>query len=249
MRNLVKHIPNTLTCCNLAFGVYAIILSFSGSYPYAMIAIFMAALFDFTDGFAARLLHAYSPIGKDLDSLSDIVSFGVAPGIMLFCFLRDLAGSVQWSNSLLLNILLLCSFAIPILSALRLAKFNIDDRQKTSFIGLPVPAHAILWSSLLTALVPSLRTGEICLISRIDVFCFQVSPAALIVILSVLALITSLLLVLKIPMFSLKITSFSGKENRPVIILFFTAIVFIALFGLLGVSATIVFYILYNVFR
>ncbi|MDR0836503.1 MAG: CDP-alcohol phosphatidyltransferase family protein [Tannerella sp.] len=248
MRNLVKHIPNTLTCANLAFGVYAIILSFSGNYPYAMVAVFMAALFDFTDGFAARLLKAFSPIGKDLDSLADIVSFGVAPGMMLYCFLRDLATVAQQNDSLLINILMLSSFAIPIFSALRLAKFNIDTRQKKSFIGLPVPAHAILWASLLTALVPSLKTGNICLISRLDVLCFNVPPVLLISVLAVLAIITSLLLVSEIPMFSLKISSLAGKENKPVLILFLTAIVFIALFGILGVFATMVFYILYNVF-
>jgi CDP-diacylglycerol--serine O-phosphatidyltransferase len=248
MRNAVKHIPNMLTCANLVCGVYAIILSFSGSYPYAMIAVFTAALFDFTDGFAARLLKAFSPIGKDLDSLADMVSFGIAPGMMLFCFLKDLATSIQQSNSLLLDALTLCSLAIPVLSALRLAKFNIDTRQKTSFIGLPVPAHAILWASLLTALVPSLQTGDICLISRMDVFCFHVSPIVLISMLSALAIITSLLLVSEIPMFSLKIISFSWKGNKQVIILFFTAVVFVALFGILGVSATMVFYILYNIF-
>jgi len=248
MRNIIKHIPNTLTCANLVFGVYAIILSFSGNYPYAMIAIFTAALFDFTDGFAARLLKAFSPIGKDLDSLADMVSFGIAPGMMLFCFLRDLATALQLGNSLLLNILKLCSFTIPVFSALRLAKFNIDTRQKTSFIGLPVPAHAILWASLLTALVPSLQTGEVCLISRMDVFCFHVSPIVLISALSVFAIITSLLLVSEIPMFSLKISSFSWKKNKQVLLLFFTAVVFIALFGILGVSATMMFYILYNIF-
>ncbi|MDR2148179.1 MAG: CDP-alcohol phosphatidyltransferase family protein [Tannerella sp.] len=249
MKNIVKHIPNTLTCANLFFGIYAIILSFSGNYPYAMIAVFTAALFDFTDGFAARMLNAYSQMGKELDSLADIVSFGVAPGMMLFCFLRDLISSMAWNNSLLSNILLLSSFTIPIFSALRLAKFNTDDRQKSSFIGLPVPAHAIFWASLLTALTPSLRTGEMCLISRIDVFCFHVSPVALIVILSVLAITTSLLLVSNIPMFSLKVATFSWKENRQAIILFFTAVVLVALFGLLGVSVTIVFYVLFNLFR
>jgi CDP-diacylglycerol--serine O-phosphatidyltransferase len=249
MRNIINHIPNALTCANLAFGVYAIILSFSGNYPYAMIAVFTAALFDFTDGFAARLLKSFSPIGKDLDSLADIVSFGVAPGMMLFCFLRDLATSAQWNNSLLSSILLFSSFAIPIFSALRLAKFNIDARQQSDFIGLPVPAHAILWVSLLTAFVPSLKTAEMCLISRIDVFCFHVSPDVLMSVLSLLAIITSLLLVSEIPMFSLKIKSFSWKDNKHVIIFFFTAIVLIALFGILGVSATMVFYILYNCFH
>jgi CDP-diacylglycerol--serine O-phosphatidyltransferase len=243
-----RHIPNMLTCANLIFGIYAIALSFSANYPYAMTAIFIAALFDFTDGFAARLLKSYSPIGKELDSLADMVSFGVAPGMMLFCFLRDLADSVQWHNSIF-SILLFFSFAIPIFSALRLAKFNIDDRQKSSFIGLPVPAHAILWASLLTALVPSLPTGEICLISRIDVFCFHISPIVLISTLSVFAIITSLLLVSEIPMFSLKVKSFVLKENKQAVILFLTAIVLIALFGILGVFATLVFYILYNCFN
>jgi CDP-diacylglycerol--serine O-phosphatidyltransferase len=248
MKNILKHIPNALTCANLVFGAYAIILSFSGNYPYAMIAIFTATLFDFADGLAARMLKAFSPTGKDLDSLADMVSFGVAPGMMLFCFLKDSAAtSTQGNNALIPDILMLCSFAIPVFSALRLAKFNTDTRQKSSFIGLPVPAHAILWASLLTALVPSLQTGEICLIVRMEVFCFHVSPIVLMSALSVFAIITSVLLVSEIPMFSLKIASFSWKDNRQVIILFLTAVVLIALFGIPGVSATIVFYILFNI--
>jgi CDP-diacylglycerol--serine O-phosphatidyltransferase len=247
MRKLTKHIPNILTCANLAFGFYSIILSFSGQYPYAMVAIFMAALFDFTDGFAARLLKAFSPIGKDLDSLADMVSFGVAPGAMLFCFFKDLATANGLSDNLIIKLFLLSAFLIPVFSALRLAKFNIDDRQKSSFIGLPVPAHAIFWASLLTALCPSIHTGEICLIMRIDVFCFKIAPIVLIAVLSILAVVTSLLLVSEFPMFSLKIKSFSWKENKPVIILFFTAIVLIALFGIIGISATILFYILINI--
>jgi CDP-diacylglycerol--serine O-phosphatidyltransferase len=248
MKNILKHLPNTLTCANLVFGAYAIILSFSGNYPHAMIAVSVAALFDFADGMAARMLKAFSPTGKDLDSLADMVSFGVAPGMMLFCFLKDLAASSAQENSALLpDILMLCPFAIPVFSALRLAKFNTDTRQKTSFIGLPVPAHAILWASLLTALVPSLQTGETCLIVRMEVLCFHVPPIVLMSALSVFAVVTSVLLVSEIPMFSLKITSFSWKDNRQVIILFFTALALTALFGIPGISATIVFYILFNI--
>jgi CDP-diacylglycerol--serine O-phosphatidyltransferase len=213
-----------------------------------MTAIFAAALFDFADGFAARLLKACSPIGKDLDSLADIVSFGVAPGMMLFCFLKDLATSTQCSTPPLISILMLCSFAIPVFSALRLAKFNTDARQKSSFIGLPVPAHAIFWTSFLTALAPSLHTGRICLTAHIDVFCFHLSPPVLIPLLSALAIITSLLLVSEIPMFSLKISSFSWKENRPLTVLFPLAVILVVLFGILGISATILFYILFNIF-
>jgi CDP-diacylglycerol--serine O-phosphatidyltransferase len=235
MKNPARYIPNTLTCFNLAFGFYASILGLSGNYRGAMIAILIAAVFDFADGLAARLLKAYSPMGKELDSLADLVSFGVAPGMMLYRFLDQLVRTLSWDGSWLF---LLSAFAIPVLSGLRLARFNIDDRQKTSFIGLPVPAHAILWSSLLTAFAPALTVRDAAeagdgLLAAFSLVAFSLS-----------AVVTSLLLVSAIPMFSLKITSFVWKENGRQYILALSAVLFVALFGVVGISATILLYIL-----
>ncbi len=140
--NITKHIPNFITCLNLFAGCVSCVMAFQGEYLSAAFFLYLAAAFDFLDGMMARLLNAYSKIGKELDSLSDVVSFGVAPGVMLFSWLQTIA-----PERLLLPYL---AFLIPVSSALRLATFNIDDRQATAFIGLPTPANAIFITSLIS---------------------------------------------------------------------------------------------------
>ena len=246
MKGLTRHIPNTLTCISLMFGFYASILGISGNYFGAMIAIFIAAVFDFSDGLAARLLKAYSAMGKEMDSLADVISFGVAPGMMLFSFLDQLLHRLSWHDSFSGKIFLLAAFAIPVFSALRLAKFNIDDRQKTSFIGLPVPAHAIFWSSLITVL-----SSEVCscysLFPQIAELLSSIPSQILLIGLSILAIATSLLLVSGIPMFSLKMTSFSWKANKLPYTLIASAILLILFFGIAGITLTILLYIILSV--
>ena len=248
MKNITKHIPNILTCTSLAFGFYAAILGISGNYSGAMIAIFIASVFDFADGFAARLLKAYSPLGKELDSLADLVSFGVAPGMMLFSFIDKLLYSLSWNESWICKLLLLSAFAIPIFSALRLAKFNIDTRQTTSFLGLPVPAHAIFWSALIVTVSSitsscNIFNGVLPLTQLIT----SIPNEAQIIILPVIAIASSLLLVSEIPMFSLKISSLRWKDAKLQYILIISAIILITLFGAIGISATILLYILLSV--
>ena len=121
-----KHIPNFITCLNLFSGCVAVYLAFNGHHEGAFIAIMLSAVFDFFDGFASRLLKAYSPMGKELDSLADMISFGLAPGAIVFSLLST-TGVGEY--------LPFVAFLIPIFSGLRLAKFNIDDRQTSSFIG------------------------------------------------------------------------------------------------------------------
>lgn len=133
--SLKQHIPNTITCCNLLSGCFSILFSFIGMPVMASVMIFAAGLFDFFDGFTARLLKAHSPIGGDLDSLSDVVSFGVAPGFIMFHVMGG-----WWFGCF--------AFLLPVFSAVRLAKFNVDTRQTTSFIGLPTPPMAIFMASL-----------------------------------------------------------------------------------------------------
>lgn len=142
-----QHIPNTITCCNLVLGCFSILFSFSGMPVAAAIMIFVAGLFDFFDGFTARLLNAHSPIGGDLDSLSDVVSFGVAPGFIMYHVMHDSMIDVMWPLG---NVSLFAclAFLLPVFSAVRLAKFNVDTRQTTSFIGLPTPPMAIFMASL-----------------------------------------------------------------------------------------------------
>src|SRR6201996_2194210 len=142
-KRVKKHLPNAITCANLFSGCVGIVLAFQGNSIAAAYALFMAAIFDFFDGFASRVLQSFSRIGKDLDSLADIVSFGVLPSVILYqIFLQapPVAGIGAYLNFI--------AFLIPVFSALRLAKFNSDTRQAEIFIGLPTPANAILIASL-----------------------------------------------------------------------------------------------------
>ena len=245
-----KHIPNLLTCFNLVFGCFACILALNGEYFGAMIAIMVASVFDFADGFAARLLNAFSPIGKDLDSLADIVSFGVAPGMLLFDFLDKSQKAIDWNNSVSGNFFLLAAFAIPVFSALRLAIFNNDNRQSSSFIGLPVPAHALFWASLIYVLSCAVEGTVVSgLLPQIISFRFpDMSPLFILLFVSLMAIGSSLLLVSIIPMFSMKIKSPAWKGNETRYILIIAAVVLIACFGFFGITLTIVLYILMSCF-
>ncbi|RHU27964.1 MULTISPECIES: CDP-diacylglycerol--serine O-phosphatidyltransferase [Parabacteroides] len=227
--NIRKHIPNTITCMSLVSGCIATVMALQGNLLWAAIWIIIAAVFDFMDGFAARLLKAYSPMGKELDSLSDMVSFGVAPGMIVFWMLSQ-AGLPLGEIGRYIPYL---AFVIPAFSGLRLAKFNIDERQTTSFIGMPVPAHALFWASAGYSLAPLA----------------QVKPVLFIVVTLVVALATSLLLVSEIPMFSLKIKSVAWKGNERRYILVGCAVLFVALFGMLGIAGTILLYILLSIFN
>ena len=135
----LSHIPNFITSLNLFSGAMAVYFAFQANYELVLILVLLAAVFDFLDGFAARLLKAYSPMGKELDSLADVISFGMAPGAVAFSLLRA-SELPEWAA--------FAGFIIPVFSALRLAKFNIDERQTTSFIGMPTPANAIFWIGL-----------------------------------------------------------------------------------------------------
>ncbi|MBP1637886.1 MAG: CDP-diacylglycerol/serineO-phosphatidyltransferase, partial [Bacteroidetes bacterium] len=126
---MIKHIPNTITCLNLFSGCVGVWFAINGNYTGVALAIIFSAIFDFLDGAAARLLGAYSPMGKELDSLADVISFGMVPGALVFQML-----SVDYIHTYAYF-----GFLLTIFSALRLAKFNIDERQSSSFIGLPVP--------------------------------------------------------------------------------------------------------------
>jgi CDP-diacylglycerol--serine O-phosphatidyltransferase len=142
-KRVTKHLPNTITCCNLFSGCVGIVFAFQDNLIYAAYAIFLAAIFDFFDGLASRVLQSFSGIGKDLDSLADMISFGFLPSAIVFeLYLRG----PQINNvSPFLNF---AAFLIAVFSMLRLAKFNQDTRQTENFIGLPTPANAILIASI-----------------------------------------------------------------------------------------------------
>lgn len=227
--NIRKHIPNTITCMSLVSGCIATVMALQGNLLWAAIWIIIAAVFDFMDGFAARLLKAYSPMGKELDSLSDMVSFGVAPGMIVFWMLSQASLSLGEIGRYIPYL----AFVIPAFSGLRLAKFNIDERQTTSFIGMPVPANALFWASAGYSLAPLA----------------QANPVLFIVVTLAVALATSLLLVSEIPMFSLKIKSVAWKGNERRYILVGCAVLFVALFGMLGIAGTILLYLLLSIFN
>lgn len=140
-----KHIPNTITCLNLVCGCVAIMSALNGELVTAAFLVIAAAIFDFFDGFVARLLKVSSPIGKELDSLADMVTFGVVPGMIVLRYLAENSGvSDLGLKAMIGNPVLNIALLIPVFSALRLAKFNVDDRQAEGFRGLPTPASA-LW--------------------------------------------------------------------------------------------------------
>lgn len=220
-----KHIPNAITSLNLFSGCIAIVFAFEEAYLTAALLIALAAIFDFLDGFAARLLKAYSAMGKELDSLADVISFGVAPGVMAYSYITSQAmtmGSPTW--------LAWFGFLIPVFSALRLAKFNLDERQTSSFLGLPTPANALFWA---------FGIGSS--------FNFFLNDNFDPIVLVIGILISSALLVLEIPMFSLKFKDFKWKGNRLRYYFLMGCILLLVLLNLNGISACIVWYVLLSV--
>ena len=189
---IVKHIPNTITSMNLLAGTLGVIFTLQGRLDAAFPLMLAAAGFDFCDGFAARLLNAYSGIGKELDSLADMVSFGVLPSVMLY---KTMCICGTWRFAIYIP-LLLAAF-----SALRLAKFNLDERQHGSFIGLPTPAAAMICGSLAYYVE---RTPDSWLSSICGTAYFI--PA--------LTLILSALLVSEIPMFAMKFGKGLEADSR-----------------------------------
>ena len=141
--NLIRHLPNALTCGNLLCGCLGIVCVLQCPIEYAAYFVWAACVFDFFDGFAARALHVKSPIGKELDSLADMVSFGVLPSMAMYSMIKSVTGEPM---------LAYFAFSIAVFSALRLALFNIDERQIDTFIGVPTPATALFITAL-----PSVR--------------------------------------------------------------------------------------------
>lgn len=185
---ITRHIPNTITSLNLLSGCFATVYALNGNFKCAFLFIIAGAVFDFCDGLAARALKAYSPMGKELDSLADMVTFGVAPAMILYRF--------QAESGFLIYLPLL----IAVFSGLRLAKFNIDTRQSENFIGLATPSCALICGSLIYAAetYPQLA-GFLTAYSYI---------------VPMLALVLCYLLVCEIPMFSFKFKSLKCKDNQ-----------------------------------
>jgi CDP-diacylglycerol-serine O-phosphatidyltransferase len=220
-----KHIPNTITCCNLVSGCVAIAYAFSGNIELSFTWIIIGAVFDFFDGMSARLLNVSSPIGKELDSLADIVTFGVAPSTILFSELSVMSYPAILEP--LRSILPFTAYIMAAFSALRLAKFNLDERQALGFIGLPTPANALFWGSLI------IGAGK----------WLEATPFMVFFLLGGI-LISSWLMVSEIPMFALKFKEWGWKGNQVKYIFLLTCIPLLAIFGLTGLAIIIAWYVI-----
>lgn len=226
-----KHIPNILTCINVLSGCIACVMAFEGNYFWVIFWLIIAAVVDFFDGFSARLLKAYSSIGKDLDSLADMVSFGLAPAVLVFRFLSD-SYVLKTLTFPFAEYIPYLSFMLVIFSALRLAKFNNDERQTKSFIGLPTPPNALFWISLCYGL-------------NINTIGMPVQVSFYLIL--VLIVVFSLLMVSEIPMFSLKVENFGIKGNELRYLLIVLMIIAVIFGGLLGIAAGIIIYVLMSI--
>lgn len=227
--NAKRLIPDFFTCSNLLSGALATLMATQGAYLWAFGLILLGAFFDFFDGMTARALGISNKMGVELDSLADDITFGLAPSMMLCCYLRPLIG--WWC----LIVLLMAAF-----SALRLAKFNLDERQTSSFIGLATPANAIFWASLC------------CMPYQMMTACWM--PWVLVVI----SLLSCYLLLAEIPFFSLKFHNLSWKDNADKYMFLIGALVLIILcvlesvryghweFAVFAGAAVILWYVLLN---
>ena len=228
-----KHIPNFITTLNLFSGCTGIIIALQYRIDYAAYFIAIAAFFDFLDGMVARVLHVKSEIGKELDSLADVVSFGVLPGIIVFQLMANspntpVAGSY-------ISIFSLVALIIPVLSAVRLAKFNLDTRQTTSFIGLPVPANALFLGSLPLIKMQAGFSDSLSWLTAITDNYY---------ILALISIGMSLLLVSEIPLISLKFRNLKFTDNKPQFILVFLAVISFILITFTAIPLIILAYIL-----
>ncbi|NLN31124.1 MAG: CDP-diacylglycerol--serine O-phosphatidyltransferase [Bacteroidales bacterium] len=222
----MKHVPNFITSLNLASGFISVIFVINGDLVTASWLLLAAMIFDFLDGFSARLLKAYSDIGKELDSLADVISFGLAPATIIYRLLlrsMDLSEPFTIGHEGFLPFIILCTTAImPVCAGLRLAIFNTDESQSRSFKGLPTPANALAVISLIISARYSGAAASTWLIS---------SPPALVV----LTIVLSLLMVSRVPLLSLKISNLKFKGNEGLYILVFLTAVSFAFGG--GIAA------------
>ena len=231
MNAIKRNIPNTLTLSNLTAGLLAILFGVVGHLELAALCVFVSALFDFFDGLVARLLSANSELGKQLDSLADLVSFGVAPGMILFQLIHIKLFDISFAATevgLSSLSLALAAFLLPIFSAIRLAKFNLDIKQSTSFIGLPTPAAAIFVASL-----PLLSEN----------YFIQFGSGLLIG----LAFALPILLVAKLPLFSLKLSKqeqWKTKENIIRIIFLISAVILLIGLGYDSIPIIVILYLI-----
>lgn len=220
---ITKHIPNTITCCNLLSGCMAVIAAFECNAWHVLLWVVAGAIFDFGDGLSARLLNAPSPIGKELDSLADLVTFGLAPAVLCFESLKGFAYSCTFLSTYYPFI----GFILVVSAALRLAKFNIDTRQTTSFLGLAVPANALFWCGLF----------------QLDLTGLAYAPW----ILGLTVILFAWLMTSEIAMFSLKFKNLGWADNKVRYLFIAVSIVILSILQAKGLPAVIGWYIVLSI--
>lgn len=226
---MLLSLPNVITCLNLFSGCVGIVFAFNGDLKNAGYAILLAAFFDFFDGLAARALKINSNLGKELDSLADVVSFGLLPSVIIYQLIGTSTGLVEQ-----LPWIQYAAFILAIFSALRLAKFNIDTRQSDNFIGLPVPSSALVVLSLPYLVEQTGFIGDI----------FQ-STVSLLILIGIL----SFLMISELPLIALKFKSLSIQKNVYQYTLIIIGIILFVLLGFAAIGLIIVTYILLSVLK
>lgn len=227
--SIKRQIPNCITLCNLLSGVLAVYAAVRGDIVVAAEFILLGIFFDFFDGLFARLLHVASPVGKELDSLADVVTSGVAPGFILFKILEEIQSDLLYIQY--------AAFLIPVFAAYRLAKFNLDERQHHgAFLGLPAPANALIWVGLAFFWAYG-NESQICEISQ---------STGWLIGLAVVSLCTDVLMVGEIPMFSLKFNfkELSWKNNWVRYVFLAGCAVLLIILPLLSLTLIILWYII-----
>jgi CDP-diacylglycerol---serine O-phosphatidyltransferase len=231
---IVRQIPNSLTLLNLLCGSLAVLMAFRGYLREGAILMLFGYTFDLFDGLAARLLKAQSPIGKELDSLADLITFGLAPAALLFGIQDNLCESGPFSltepaGTIILRLL---PFLLPVFAGLRLAKFNIDEHQSHQFIGIPTPANGLMVLALPLVMHSQPNSFLVTWLNN-DLF------------VPIYSVLVSYLMVSPLRLYSLKIHGFGFKENKYVYLLAMIALSLVVFFGFTGLFITIPVYILY----
>ena len=243
--NIKRHIPNAITCGNLLCGCLAIVAAFNNNLVWSAYLVGIAAVLDFFDGFAARILKVGGEMGKQLDSLADVVTFGVVPGVVMYEFILNYQvhftdKSYEIPNQNLVTFYLYSSyiaFLIPIFSAIRLAKFNLDTRQTSSFIGVPTPANSILICSLplINHFQPTFLGLNIINITNNIYFLIS------------LTIIMSYLLVAELPLFALKFKNFKWADNKIQYVFLISSLLLLIVFHFIAIPIIIFLYIVLSI--
>jgi CDP-diacylglycerol--serine O-phosphatidyltransferase len=264
--NIKKHIPNVITCGNLLCGCLAIVSAFNGNLVWSAYLVGIAAVLDFFDGFAARLLKVSGELGKQLDSLADMVTFGVVPGVVMYHLIEDAINfkdvfslfSAETPADSITRLLPYTAFLITIFSCLRLAKFNIDTRQTDSFIGVPTPANSILICSfplIMQQVLPEAFTAfsPLSLISSapqesyltwLTIFQYTFGNTYFLV---GLTLLMSYLLIAELPLFALKFKNFGWAGNKIRYSFLIISMILLILFQFIAIPFIIFLYIVLSI--